>query len=92
MALVSNIKPQTMDKKAANIITTLTIKVGKRGTNPVFRNSVKTGKNSSIEINPKIIANETKNFKGFFCKKIFNYFSLSFGLDLSNIIFSFFQN
>ena len=43
-AFVSKIKPQTTDKNAASIMTTLTIKVGKRGTMPVCKNSEKTGR------------------------------------------------
>ena len=53
-----------MDKNAANIITTLTISVGKRGTNPVFKNSKKTGINKTKDIIPRANENVPKNFNG----------------------------
>ena len=61
-ACVSKIRPHTKDKKEANIITTLTIKVGKRGTRPVFKNSRKTGINRTIEITPRTWINPAMTF------------------------------
>ena len=63
-AFVSSIKPQTIERNAANIIMTLTISVGKRGTKPVFKNSANTGKNRRSEPTNKNNESVPKNFKG----------------------------
>lgn len=63
-ACVSKINPQTKDRKAANIITALTMRVGKRGTSPVFKNSEKTGTNKANETTPKRNEKAPKNFNG----------------------------
>ena len=64
LACVSNIKPQTNDKNAPNIIITLTIKVGNRGTKPVLKYSRRIGKNSMSEAKTSTIDRVPKNFNG----------------------------
>lgn len=63
-AFVSKIKPQDMDNKAITIRTALAINVGKRGTRPVLRNSVRIGINITTEIKTKIKETRPKKCKG----------------------------